>query len=121
MYRVNISAKPESQKMKDYIIEQIESKYEDGPERSYLLQCATWGPNDHFKEDWVAYSPIPYRYSPGYWPLYSIDLRYVDETKITFHSYKGDYEKVKYTHNPSGNLPYNNGTKNFKGTIWTRG
>jgi len=116
-----------------YIILEIEARFDgyphSNPERSYLLQCANWAPDNRYQREvyWIPYSPILQRYSDGtlmgtgYWPLYSINLKYSQKTSIEFHSWKGDYPTEQYKYNPEGNLPYEGTYYNYSGTVWTRG
>jgi len=112
--------RPSGQDTVEYVQSVILTTYRDGPEKSYLLQCATWEEDEYDRNLMIAYG------SSSTWPLYSVELNYTnsDESEIEYMSWKGDYESyVRRGNPPRGNLPYaqESPIKHYKGDIWTRG
>ncbi len=104
-----------------YLRKKIKKDY-NGAEKQYLLQIADWKQlyGDPKETTWIALSPISgYIYS--YWPLYSLDIKISDETKVTFKSWKGHYEDTHLKFLYGGTLKKDHENDCFQGDIWTRG
>ena len=114
--------KPQEVLTDDIIIELIRkelSEWKDTPARHFLLYHATWDRSQYHGGKWIAYSQIYNRYDGGVWPIYDIDLEFVDdENEIEYHSWKADYDpEVDNFDFLQGEGP----RKNLRGTVWTRG
>lgn len=95
--------------------------YKDSPIRQYLLECAHWAPSENRKGLWIAYSPIYDSDIRGFWPIYSIDVKYTEKNEkdeIAFFSRNEDHDEMKRCQ-PQGNLSFKGKRNKFKGKIWT--
>ena len=93
-----------------YIAEQVKENWNNAG-RYFLLQCCYWSRSYYEGHKWKAEVGNVDDFVYGFG---SDDVEFANETDLTISSWKGNHENVHIRYTPSGNLPYDGPSFNYK-------